>query len=589
VPMLRCKPLFMVPLMFAMAACTTVGAGDNADTGSDSVKDAGLTSEPAPQSTPQSTPQPTPQLTGDLLYQLLVGEFAGNTGDLDISVDAYQRAAELSHDGRIAARAAYIAMYGQKYEQALEALVRWEQLAPESDEVNRMYAVVYLKLHQPRNAVIYVRKIINESDISSREKTLFVKKLLSKESNIEDSLVVLAELNRKEPGNLHMLILQARFSAQLEQFDEAIKLLEKVLAEDSSLSDVHIIKARILAAQGKRQESEDLMMMVLGRHPDNSNLRMQYARMLVEDRKFDPARKQFLILRKQTPESPEVLMSLALLYIETKQLNEASEYLDQLIKMGKNIDVANYYHGRIAQNREDHKLAISYYQKVKNGTYVFEAQLRIAGLFARLGKADEAVEQLEVLAEKQTSWPNRVRAYLAQGEIMRSAQRFTEAFELYSRALMQNPEDPDLLYARALTAEKVDRLDITEADLLKVLSTEPENANALNALGYTLADRTGRLQEALEYIKRAMELVPDDPAILDSLGWVSFRLGKLQDAEKWLAKAFEILEDAEIAAHYGEVLWKLEQRDKAREVWKKGRENNAKHSVLIETVKRLDK
>jgi tetratricopeptide (TPR) repeat protein len=159
---------------------------------------------------------------------------------------------------------------------------------------------------------------------------------------------------------------------------------------------------------------------------------------------------------------------------------------------------------------------------------------------------------------------------------------------MYSRALMQNPEDADLLYARALTAEKVDRLDITESDLLKVLSTEPENANALNALGYTLADRTERLQEALEYIKRAMELVPDDPAILDSLGWVSYRLGKMQDAVKWLSKAFEIMGDAEIAAHYGEVLWKLNQHDKAREVWQKGRDNDAEHPVLVETLKRLN-
>ena len=154
-------------------------------------------------------------------------------------------------------------------------------------------------------------------------------------------------------------------------------------------------------------------------------------------------------------------------------------------------------------------------------------------------------------------------------------------------ALLQNPDDSDLLYARALTAEKVDRLDITESDLLKVLSTEPENANALNALGYTLADRTGRLQEALEYIRRAAELIPDDPAILDSLGWVSYRLGKMQDALKWLGLAFEKLEDAEIAAHYGEVLWKTNQKAEAEKVWNIGLEKNADHPVLLETMKRL--
>ena len=560
--------ILLATLSFVLNACTTAGIKSEVD---DAVvgKDSGL--------------------TGDLLYQLLVGEFAGSAGGLDVSVDSYLQAAEISRDSRIAARAAYIAIYGQKYEQALEALERWNELSPGDTEVSRMYAVTYLKLHQTSDAVVYIRKILDESDGTPREKALFIKQLLNKESTTEDSLAVLEALNLAEPGNLHMLILQARYAAQLEQYTEAVSLLDQVLAMDATLSDVHIIKARILDAQGQRQKSEALMLQVLEEHPDNSNLRMQYARMLVEDGQFDAAREQFSILQRQTPENPEVLMSLALLYIETKQLDQATTFLDQLIVMDKNVDVANYYHGRIAQNREQHEKAIAYYLKVKNGSYVFEAKLRIAGLFARLGKVDEAVEQLEALAEKQTSWPNRVRAYLAQGEILRSAQKYKEAFEMYSRALMQNPEDADLLYARALTAEKVDRLDITESDLLKVLSTEPENANALNALGYTLADRTERLQEALEYIKRAMELVPDDPAILDSLGWVSYRLGKTQDAVKWLSKAFELLEDAEIAAHYGEVLWMLNQRDKAREVWQKGRDKNAQHPVLVETLKRLDK
>lgn len=552
----------------ALNACTTAGIEKNID-GAEAKKQ--------------------PELTGDLLYQLLVGEFAGSSGGLDASVDSYLRAAEMSQDSRVAARAAYIAVYGKKYEEALEALERWSELSPQDSEIYRMYAVTYLKLHQPRDAAVYIQMILDESGSSAREKALFAKKLLNKESNTKDSLVVLEALNLADPDNLHMLILQARFSAQLEQYVDAVSLLDQVLEIDSSLSDVHIIKARILGAQGKREESEALMLKVLEEHPDNSNLRTQYARMLVEDGKFDLAREHFLILRKQTPENAEVLMSLALLYIETKQLDEAAVFLDQLIKMGKNIDIANYYHGRIAQNKERHEDAINYYRKVKNGSYVFEAKLRIAGLFARLGKVDKAVDQLEVLAEEQTSWPNRVRAYLAQGEILRSANKNKEAFEMYSRALMQNPEDADLLYARALSAEKVDRLDITESDLLKVLSTEPENANALNALGYTLADRTERLQEAHAYIKRAMELVPDDPAILDSLGWVSYRLGKMEDAVKWLSKAFELLKDAEIAAHYGEVLWKSNQRDKARDVWQKGKESNAEHPVLVETLKRLNK
>ena len=528
-----------------------------------------------------------PELSEELLFNLLAGEFAGNMGDIEESVKYYQRAAEHSNDSRIAARATYIALYGKQYESALENLKRWQALAPEDVDVDRMYAITYIKLHQPEKSAAHIQQILDESGGSDKEKALAVKKLLHKEADTAAGIVVLDALNREQPGNLHMLILQARYAAQLEQYGDAVGLLDQVLEIDPELYDVHIIKARILEAQGERAASKALMLTVINNNPDNTNLRMQYSRMLVEDREFEAAREQFLILREQEPESPEVLMSLALLYIETQQLDEATVYLDELIQMDKKVDVANYYHGRIAQSRDQHKQAIAYYLKVRNGNYVFEAKLRIAILFARLDKPDEAIEKLQVLAENTTAWPERVRAYLAQGEILRSLHRYEEAFDMYSRALQENPDDPDLLYARALTAEKVDRLDITESDLIKVLSAEPENANALNALGYTLADRTERLEEALDYIKRAAKLIPDDPAILDSLGWVSYRLGKMQDALKWLSMAFEQLEDAEIAAHYGEVLWKSNQREKAKEVWNIGKAVDPEHPVLIETLKRL--
>ena len=526
-------------------------------------------------------------LSEQLLYDLLVGEFAGNAGDMELSVESYNRAAMETPDARVAARASYIAVYGERYEDALVLLERWEQLDPDDSEIARMYAITYLKLGQPLEAATYIQSILDTVEGNGHEKALAVKRLLAKEASTEDGLMVLEALNKATPGNQHMLLLQARYAAQLEKYDDALELLDQVLEIDSTQADVHIIKARILAAQGKQEQAMALIALVLMEQPDNDHLRLQYARMLVEQRQFNQAKAQFNLLLKDDPENADILLSLGLLNIETGELDEASTHLTHLVDIGQKQDIANYYLGRIAQNREEHKIAISYYLKVKSGDYVFDSKMRIAGLFARLGRVDEGLQQLELLAEKQTSWPLRVRAYLAQGEILASKQRYAEGMEMYSRALQQKPDDADLLYARALMAEKVDRIDITEADLLKLLSAEPENANALNALGYTLADRTERLEEALDYIKRAAELVPDDPAILDSLGWVSYRLGNMQDALKWLGMAFERLEDAEIAAHYGEVLWKNNQRDEAEKVWKIGLENNAEHPVLLETMHRL--
>jgi tetratricopeptide (TPR) repeat protein len=354
------------------------------------------------------------------------------------------------------------------------------------------------------------------------------------------------------------------------------------------MREVLIIKSRILSAQGRHEEAALLIKQLLEEMPDNNALRLQYARMLVEQRDLKAATAQYLILHDNLPDDGEITLSLALLYIEEKRLDDAVVALEHLIELDQKVSVANYYLGRIAQNRGDDKQAVANYLRVLSGDYVFDAQLRIGVLLAMLGKPNEGLAKLEALAEEQTNWDLRVRCYLAQGEVLREQRRFKEGVEMYSRALKQNREDVNLLYARGLMAEKVDRLDMAEADLLKVISKEPDNANALNALGYTLADRTSRYKEALQYIERAAELVPDDPAILDSLGWVSFRLGEMDEALKYLSKAFELLEDAEIAAHYGEVLWKADQKEKAREVWAKGKAHNADNPVLVETLHRLN-
>jgi len=544
---------------------------------------ASLTSQPVEQAVAEPKAQ---TLGGDLLYELLAAEFAGNAGDLETSVDFYQQAAKQSSDSRIAARATYIALYDKKYEQTLELLKRWHELEPENQDINRIYATSYLHLHRSKEALPYVQAVLAQDSRSNIEKAMVVKQLLSDDIDAQDSLDLLAALNQEQTDNPQMLILQARFAAQLKQYEQSIGLLDRTLEIDNSLVDVYLIKARIYQAQGKRDAAKAMIKQVLKDHPDNMSLRVQYAHMLVKDKDYKAARDQYLHVQKKQPDNVEVVLNLALLYVETDQLDEAAELLSHLIELDKKTDIANYYLGRIEQNKKQYKSAIAHYIKVKDGTYVFEAKLRIASLFALLDRVDEGIEQLNVLIEETEDWSSRVRAYLTQGEIFRNRHRYQDAFDMYSQALRHNQKDVDLLYARALIAEKVDRVDIAESDLRKVLSMEPKNPDALNALGYTLADKTRRYKEAKKYIQKAAELVPDDPAIMDSLGWVNYRLGELQEALKWLAMAFEKLVDAEIAAHYGEVLWQANQKDKAREIWQKGLAVDAKHPVLLDTLKK---
>ncbi|MBL4711329.1 MAG: tetratricopeptide repeat protein [Gammaproteobacteria bacterium] len=585
--------ILLLPVL--LTACNTLTVSNDGKQGAQSEVSAG---EPITSISDNNVSQQTvseasasvkeqPELDGDSLFNLLAAEFAGNSGDVESALKYYNQAAKTIDDSRIAARRAYIALYGENYDEALVALKRWHELDPDSKDLSRMYAITYLRLEQSEKAVPYIAVLLDELDESSINEAMAVKQLLAKNASTEDAYFVLQQLNEKEKNNQHLLVLQSRYAAQLKKYDESLATLDKVLEIDPSLHEVLIIKARILSAQGKNVEAAKIIKQVLDELPANNALRLQYARMLVEQRKLSEAIEQYSILNKKLPDDAEVTLSLALLNIETNNLDEAIDALEHLIDIDKRVSIANYYLGRISQNQGEEKQAIAYYLRVRTDDYSFDAQLRVGILLARLGKTDEALAKLDALADAPGNWTLRVQSYLAQGEILRDQKRYKEGVEMYSRALQQNSDDTSLLYARGLMAEKVDRLDMVEADLLKVISKEPDNANALNALGYTLADRTERYKEALKYIKRAAELVPDDPAILDSLGWVSYRLGEMDNALKWLSQAFEKLVDAEIAAHYGEVLWHSEQKDKARVVWNQGKEQNPSNSVLLETLNRL--
>ena len=534
----------------------------------------------------ESGPPPEP-LDGDTLFTLLAAEFAGNSGDIDTSLKYYEEAAKTIEDSRIAARTAYIALYGGDYETTLAALDRWAKLEPDAPDLQKMYAITWLRLKQPDKATPYIQAVLDKTEGSAADKAMAVKQLLGKEASKEDAYKVLQTLNADENRQVHLLILESRYAAELKLYDEATALLDEALEIDPTLYEVMLIKARILTVQGKQDEATALIRKVLNEYPENDTLRLQYARMLLEQGELEVAAEQYAILYEKLPENGDIGLSLALLYIETRQLDAAVETLEHLIEIDQKTAVANYYLGRIAQNQGENRQAVSYYLRVKSGDYAFDAQLRIGLLLAELGKPDEGLAKLEALAESQTDWGLRVRAYLAQGELLRDQKRYEEGVAMYSRALLQKPDDTTLLYARGLMAERADQLDLAEADLRKVIEMDPKNANALNALGYTLADRTERYEEALGFILQASELVPDDPAILDSLGWVNYRLGRMDEALKWLAKAFENLEDAEIAAHYGEVLWVNGQKDRAREIWAKGKKQNAENPVLVETLKRF--
>lgn len=568
--MLKALTRFVLSLIAVLAITLSLGCSSYAARGNASAPSAGS------------------ELDEALLFNLLAGEFAGSRGDMENAAVFYLDAIASTRDPDVAARAAHIALYAERYDDALEAIARWQDLAPaeSDDEIARLRSLALLHLGEVDAAsaeiapLLLVNGKVDERTISS------LAHILQKEADPEIALQVVRKLDATYPNQLRLMLLRARYEVNAGQYDVALKLINKVIALEPETGDAWLIKAQLLAAQQDETAAIEAVSKAVGLRSDDTQLRLQYARMLVQRSEYVAAWQQFRVLHEKLPDNPDVLLSLGLLSIELGKVDAAKQYLQALIDKGYDSAQAHYYLGRIQQSQGELAVAIANFQRVGNGEYYLDARIRTAGLLAITGDVDQAMTQLQQLMQAGNNNED-VRLYLAQGEVLRGAARDHEALAVYNSALKISPENTDLLYARALTAEKLDMMDVAESDLRMVLAHEPENVNALNALGFTLADHSQRLQEARDYILKAAALLPDDPSILDSLGWVYYRLGEYEQAITYLNQAYAKFEDAEIAAHLGEALWVSGQRDQARKIWQQGISLQAEHPVLIETMKRL--
>ena len=312
---------------------------------------------------------------------------------------------------------------------------------------------------------------------------------------------------------------------------------------------------------------------------------MTYARMLVDAKRYDEARSQFERLASESPDNTDVRYALGLLLLQTNHLDEAKVQFRSLIEARVRRESAYYYLGQIAEAQQDPEGAVAAYRHVDRGEHRLSAQIRVAVMTAQMGDLAEARAYLQGIATNSSQ--DVLRIYRAEAEILSKQERFAEAILVYDAAVEDFPENSDILYARAMLAEKLDRLDVLESDLRSILSREPNNADALNALGYTLADRTDRLDEALELIRRAFELKPEDHYVVDSMGWIMYRLGRYQEALKHLRRAQELNSDSEIAAHLGEVLWVTGDRQGAQEIWDTALRNAPDDKRLLDVKKRF--
>ncbi len=519
-------------------------------------------------------------------YSLMVAEIALNRGDTALAVKHYLEVAQGQNNPAIAERAVRVAVYGQDLEAAIAAAQRWIELDPDRIEARQVIAAIYIRQDKIEEAFTYIDDLIQTSDLDDDQLFPPLLGILAREKNANTVLAVSLRLALEYPERAYAQYLHAMLAAQNGRSEEALKYFDASLELDE-IEGVHAARARLLLKLGRSAEAVVSLQKAVAARPDDQGLRLTYARLLVDVKQYEKARVEFEQLHKASPDDAELLYTLGLLSLESQRLDDAEKYMRMLVRMDQREGEAQYYLGRINENRKLYEEAIEWYEQVHVGDYQFDARLRIADLLGVLGRTESALEHLDAMLQGSQSNGSLVRIYITKGELLRSARRYEQAMEVFNTALDIVPGNSDLLYARALVAEKLGRIDLLEADIRAILKTEPDNAHALNALGFTLADQTDRYEEAFGYLQRAIEIMPDDAAIIDSWGWVHYRLGKYDIAIQLLRKALSRLEDAEIAAHLGEVLWVSGKQQEAREVWQRALQKSPDDPMLQKVMQRF--
>ena len=579
---LRCLSVFSLVLFISACANMPQDVSNAQDTNIE------------PQAIVQQTPVPKPErvkpdrpkieLTEDILFKVLLAEVAGQRGKIDVAVENYLELARATRDPVVIERATRIAVYARNDEAAYEAASLWIEVDPQSPDAHQVLTVMILRRGDIEQALSHLEIILDNSQGKFDQKLWMIANFLGREEDQAAVMQLMERLMENHMNDAEAMYAFAHVSARMGDIERSQQLLERVLEIKPDNDAAAMTYISLLQKKGDTNKALEWLEIVLKDKKDDFNLRMAYARLLTDAKRFDDARSQFEILSDQAPNNVDVLYALGLLYLQVNQLDEAEQHFNRLTKLKKRVFDANYYLARIAEEKDELDKASDLYQGVHGGENYFDARIRLSLILAKQGNVEKALTNIRAIEKPKDS--NRLILIQAEGEILTEVKRYQEAMKVFDEAIAEESH-PDLLYSRAMLAEKMGKLDLLETDLKTILADDADNATALNALGYTLADRTDRHEEAYGYIKRAYELNPNDFYILDSMGWVLYRLGRMDEAVDFLQRALALRNDPEIAAHLGEVLWVMGNKKAAKDIWETALKDTPKDDRLLEVIKRF--
>ena len=533
------------------------------------------------------------QANGEFVFKYLAAEVAGQRGELGLSTKLFFDLAKSSRDVRLAEHAAKVAMYSKNAQAALETAKLWLELDANSTEAQQAATQLYVINGDLNAAKPLLQKLLEKEDTRANG-FLYLNSLLSHQANKTNVLQLVQDLAAPYPqlAEAHFTIGQAAFQANNLQLALSETIRANQLRPNWEIAAIQ--QADILFSTSPDQ-AISFYRSFLNDTPDANDARLNLARMLIKQSRFNEAKPELLKLSKLANSNPEILVVVGLLSVQSNEFSDAEKYFLQALNSNiKNKDPIYLYLGQIAEKNNNDAEAVNWYSKVQQpgekassqqADHYLDAKLSMANVMSRTQGADAAIQMLDDL--ENLSDAQLAQVITAQANLLAQAKRFQESYELLGKAVANMPNSNELIYDYAMAAERVQQFTVLETQLRKLIKIKPDFAQAYNALGYSFTERNIKLEEANKLIAKALELSPNDHYIMDSMGWVQYRLGNLDKAFECLNKAYNLQNDAEIAAHLGEVLWKQGKQDEASKIWADTLKVSPDNDLLLKTIKRF--
>lgn len=522
----------------------------------------------------------------DVLYRLLVAEIAGQNGDYALALENYFEVAKRVTDPWVAERATQIALYLNDVEKAKYAAKLWLERAPRSLDAHKVALMLALQAGEMEQATAYFSRVLELAGNNQSEVLLDILRFMDQNVPKETALGVMAAVSQSFSKSPEVLYAYAMLALRKGEPRLALEQISRAVALRPDWPRLRLMQSQLLAHLGEDSKALQILKELVKKHPKDVQLHLLYAQLLLKQQAYNEALPELERVLKQEPDHPDALYAYALVNLQQGRDEEAERALRRLLKQAKWRSESYFYLGQIAAHRGQLEKALAWFDQVdEQGELAFDAQVNAVAVLAKLGRTQEAFQRLDRLRSR---FPDRkLQLYLLEAEIQTNLKDYQAAFAVLSQALRDFPDHPDILYARALVAEQMGKVDIAIDDFKAAVTKRPEDANLLNALGYMLLEYTDQIQEARGYLDKAIRLKPEDPAVLDSYGWLWYKLGDYSQALKYLQRAYALNPDPEIAFHLGEVLWALGREQEARRLWREVLQQAPRDERVQSLIKRF--